>query len=380
MGRLRVAVVTLCVLLARVQSLKLADPCNEATCKLPECKCSGTDSNSKIPIDKIPQIVLLTFDDAVNYLTYDYFQDALFDLKNPDGCPIGVTHFLSHEYTDYTKVHDLWKRGHEIALHSVSHSAVYNYWRNIDVKTFSSEFGDMRKIVNYFAKIPSSELRGVRLPFLQTSGNVSFQAMKELGLLYDSSLPSIHFVNPPLWPYSLDYQSIQDCVIEPCPTASFPGVWEIPMTVWEDQNNIPCSMVDSCLNIPETGSGVAQWMIQQFEKYYKGSRAPFPVFMHASWFSKNEEYFKAYKLFIKHLQSLPDVYLVNMNKAIEWIKNPKPLTAAKPFGNCEVRKPEAPCPTPLSCGYYNQGSEIWMTSCASKCPANFPWLGNPLGN
>lgn len=66
------------------------------------------------------QIVMLTFDDATTGQTYGKFSEALFNRKNPDGCPITATHFLSHEYTDYTLVHDLWLKGHEIALHSVT--------------------------------------------------------------------------------------------------------------------------------------------------------------------------------------------------------------------------------------------------------------------
>lgn len=104
----------------------------------------------------------------------------------------------------------------------------------------------MRQMAVHFAGIPKNEIRGMRLPFLQTSGNVSFQGMKELGLVYDSSLPT---PDVPLWPYTMEYASHQDCQIEPCPTASFPNIWEIPMTMWLDQKNIACSMVDACVNM-----------------------------------------------------------------------------------------------------------------------------------
>lgn len=101
----------------------------------------------------------------------------------------------------------------------------------------------------HFAGIPKSDIRGARLPFLQTSGNISFQGLKELGLVYDSSMPTIRYVDNPLWPYSLEYASHQDCMIEPCPTASFPNVWEVPMTMWLDEKNVSCSMVDACTNM-----------------------------------------------------------------------------------------------------------------------------------
>ena len=41
---------------------------------------------------------------------------------NPNGCPIKATFYVSHEWTDYTMVHDLYRAGHEIASHTITHS------------------------------------------------------------------------------------------------------------------------------------------------------------------------------------------------------------------------------------------------------------------
>lgn len=68
----------------------------------------------------VRQIVLLTFDDAVNVLNYEIYKSLLFDRYNPDGCPIKVNFFLSHEYNNYTLVHDLYVRGYEMASHSIT--------------------------------------------------------------------------------------------------------------------------------------------------------------------------------------------------------------------------------------------------------------------
>lgn len=128
------------------------------------------------------------------------------------------------------------------------HSPIDTYWENISLSTFESEFGDMREIATNFAKIPRDDIQGMRLPFLQVSGNVSFEGMTRLNLTYDSSMPS-RFVNPAIWPYTLEYASSQDCMIQPCPTASFPDIWEVPMAMWFDLNNVPCSMVDGCITV-----------------------------------------------------------------------------------------------------------------------------------
>ena len=56
-------------------------------------------------------------------------------------------------------------------------------------------------------------LAGMRCPDLQNGGDAQFGMMKEAGFLYDASLPSIAFgytnMANGLWPYSLDYLSIQ---------------------------------------------------------------------------------------------------------------------------------------------------------------------------
>lgn len=74
-----------------------------------------------IPVEQTPQIVLLTFDDAVNDLNKPLYSD-LFEneRKNPNGCPITATFYVSHEWTDYSQVQNLYADGHEMASHTVS--------------------------------------------------------------------------------------------------------------------------------------------------------------------------------------------------------------------------------------------------------------------
>lgn len=85
--------------------------------------------------------------------------------------------------------------------------------------------------------------------FACITGNNSFEALKLEGLTYDCSWPSYSYMNPGLWPYTLDYKTIQDCSVGPCPDASIPGIWIIPMIDWQDLNGVVCSMVDGCTNM-----------------------------------------------------------------------------------------------------------------------------------
>jgi hypothetical protein len=84
------------------------------------------------------------------------------------------------------------------------------------------------------------------MPFLQMTGNSSFQVLQEIGMTYDCTWPTIGYMDPGLWPYTLDYATVQDCQSGPCPTASIPGKWVVPMIAWRDLNGVPCAMADSC--------------------------------------------------------------------------------------------------------------------------------------
>lgn len=68
------------------------------------------------------------------------------------------------------QVHNLHSRNHEIALHSITHKALTDYWKAISVDDLIHEFGDERQLVAQFANIPIDDLAGMRLPFLQLSG------------------------------------------------------------------------------------------------------------------------------------------------------------------------------------------------------------------
>lgn len=80
-----------------------------------------TNKIGDVPADHVPQIVLLTFDDSVNDLNKGLYSD-LFEKgrTNPNGCPIAATFYVSHEWTDYSQVQNLYSDGHEIASHTVS--------------------------------------------------------------------------------------------------------------------------------------------------------------------------------------------------------------------------------------------------------------------
>ena len=62
-----------------------------------------------------------------------------------------------------------------------------------------------------FGGIDMEDIRGVRVPFLSVGWNRQFLMMKEFGFVYDSSIAA-PVSDPPIWPYTLDYQIPHKCI------------------------------------------------------------------------------------------------------------------------------------------------------------------------
>merc|ERR1711962_1738061 len=84
-----------------------AKKCDTAQCSLPACFCSGNETTLEGDhnITDKPQIVYLTFDDALSKQASEKFYEKLFGKS--------ATDFPS--YTDYSLVNKYWHMGHEIA-------------------------------------------------------------------------------------------------------------------------------------------------------------------------------------------------------------------------------------------------------------------------
>jgi hypothetical protein len=75
-------------------------------------------------------MILLTFDDGV-HTDHAFIHKRLFSKGrlNPNQCPICATFFVSHNWTNYGMVHKLYRTGHEIASHSITHRLPKPWWK-----------------------------------------------------------------------------------------------------------------------------------------------------------------------------------------------------------------------------------------------------------
>ncbi|XP_033226362.1 uncharacterized protein LOC117178918 [Belonocnema kinseyi] len=349
---------------------KPAARCRKDVCLIPDCACGGADIPDGIPAKETPQIVLITFDDAVNDLNKQLYID-LFEKgrKNPNGCPISATFYVSHEWTDYSQVQNLYADGHELASHTVSHS----FGEQFSHRKWAREVAGQREILAAYGGVKLEDVRGMRAPFLSVGGNNMFKMLWDTNFTYDSSMP-IYENRPPSWPYTLDYKLFHDCMIPPCPTRSYPGLWEVPMVMWQDLNGGRCSMGDACSN-PPTSDGVYKMLIKNFERHYTTNRAPFGLFYHAAWFTQ-PHHKEGFISFLDTIVAMDDVWVVTNWQALQWVRNPTPLGLLdnfEPFG-CNYQDRPKKCNNAKVCNLWHKSGVRYMKTC-QPCPDIYPWTG-----
>lgn len=193
-----------------------AEPCDPTKCKLPDCRCSSTNIPGDLPASKVPQIVMVTFDDAVQEQNMGFYQTLFPGKFNPNGCPISATFFLSHEYTNYVMVNKLYHQRHAIVDHTITHRTPISWWKEANYTQWYNEIVGQREIINKVGFVALEDVNGFRAPFLQIGGDNEFKVLYDTKFLFESSMPTPKRT-PPLWPYTFDYRSTQECVIPPCP-------------------------------------------------------------------------------------------------------------------------------------------------------------------
>ncbi|KAG5881907.1 hypothetical protein JTB14_007106 [Gonioctena quinquepunctata] len=353
------------------QADKTAAKCRKDVCLLPDCSCGGKEIPGDLPVKQVPQIVLITFDDSVNDLNKVLYQD-LFEKgrTNPNGCPIAATFYVSHEWTDYSQVQNLYSDGHELASHTVSHS----FGEQFSQKKWTREISGQREILAAYGGVHLEDVRGMRAPFLSVGGNKMFKMLYDSNFTYDSSMP-IYENKPPSWPYTLDYKLFHDCMIPPCPTKSYPGVWEVPMVMWQDLNGGRCSMGDACSNPPDA-EGVFKMLTKNFQRHYSTNRAPFGLFYHAAWFTQ-PHHKEGFINFIDSILAYDDVWLLTNWQAIQWVRDPTPISRLgnfQPF-QCDFSDRPKRCNNPKVCNLWHKSGVRYMRTC-QPCPDIYPWTGS----
>lgn len=326
--------------------------CNPATVG-PSGRCASTAVPGGIAASQAPQFLLVTFDDCITPGSERYVR-SLFDgtVRNPDGRPVPLTYFVSVDNcpatgdgvwrTDSTLVKKRYAAGDEMAVHTRSHQT----GATTDYATWVAE---MRYVRDYFKRIGlgADAGRGFRSPYLVNNA-AQFQALKDLGFLYDSTVLESPWWSPVstqgtgryTWPFTYDQydpaakpQFCEDWWDENgCPGAAIPGLWQIPLYYYvggTEANSVWYGAMDighvDYSGYERTIAGTELLTILRNHRNARlgGNRAPMNLFFHANAFS-NASRVATYKTFLKETLRRGDTWAVTMQGLIEWMKAPVP--------------------------------------------------------
>lgn len=87
----------------------------------------STNPPNGLDPQSIPQLVFLTFDDAISNWMYPTYERILQNRTNPNGCPITMTFYVTHDNTNYRLVNEFYNKGNEIASHTVTYCLSDNF-------------------------------------------------------------------------------------------------------------------------------------------------------------------------------------------------------------------------------------------------------------
>ena len=99
--------------------------CSPSNCNLPLCKCADTLVPGNLNLKDVPMMIMLTFNGILKKKHTDHLKKILNPIfKNPNGCPVQATFFVSEggsEKTDYCLVQKLFNNNNEIGVGSVDY-------------------------------------------------------------------------------------------------------------------------------------------------------------------------------------------------------------------------------------------------------------------
>lgn len=215
-----------------------------SNCALPHCNCDSADSPvSDSNLYRMPQLVILTIDDEkLDIKSYKVYKKLFEWRRNPNGCAIRATMFLSDTYneTSYCLVRDMYNKGFEIAVSTLNYTCPHRRCSPLPgfqpwhYTLWQEQIFDMKSRLVRYAGVPRADIVGFRAPLLEPSSDLHFRIIDGDNFLYDSSL----VMNTPdlMWPFTLDYK-ITSALSNNGPISSYPGLWELPVPTYNDLSN-----------------------------------------------------------------------------------------------------------------------------------------------
>ncbi|TKR80828.1 hypothetical protein L596_014830 [Steinernema carpocapsae] len=340
---------------------------------------TGRDIPGGLVKEATPQMVILTFDDPITDRTINVFK-SLFDgrFRNPNGCPIRATFFVSHEWNNYDQTQWLYAHGQEIAVNSISHEPMNGKSRT----DWAREMDGLRRTLQEFSYVNPKDVVGLRAPQFALGGDNQFAMMRDYNFSYDNSLALSEGV---FWPQTLDHRTPWNCGEQFCNSRSHPGVWQFPLYQMQGNNGQKGIMLRAVLKYNDTKESVYQMLQKNFQKH-SPTRAPFVVPMDTDFltFLTDSQSVNAIEQFLTEILKRKDVYVVSMAQALDWLRSPTPLSQMRhfrPWSDCRSvasRRYVQPCESPSKCTFSTPDGPRSFRICGS-CPRSYPTARDPTG-
>ncbi|KAL4448414.1 hypothetical protein ABPG75_005633 [Micractinium tetrahymenae] len=283
------------------------------------------------PVSRPPQFILFSHDDDMVTEATKYVFDVSDSFRNPNGCKLPVTWFACTKGCDFScsTAVKLWKKGHEVATHTVHHYDM----RDMSYSQVSKEvLGARDTLVG--CGIPLSELRGFRTPFLSDSPTIR-KVLYDNGFRFDSTI-GVEGGRNKLWPATMEKGVPYDCDVggNDCSSSErYPGMWEVPLYQMAGSENIMDYCTDSSSSDPIDGCSAYDVLKKEFDATYTSNRGPVTIGVHsiATGYLQSSTYRKEIKQFFDYALSFEDVWVVTISQFLDWMEKPVPANKMKQF-------------------------------------------------
>jgi len=342
-------------------------------------------------------MVLLSFEGPINDNNIQLFKSLLGGrYRNPNGCTIGATFFLSHKHTNYDQVQWLYSKGAEIGINSVRGESL----AQAQPRQWRDELLGMRRALEKFSYVDPRRVVGVRAPGLPPAGAVQYRELKVLGFKYDSSQI---VTGGPYWPQTLDHrpvwnwncssqlpitqsskpgQSARDR--DRCPSERYAGMWQFPVSEFDGAGAAPTDM-----NSPD---GLYKLLVGNLRKSGT-NREPFHLALNSQFLRAlpDSGIVNGLERFLDEVLGRGDVYVVTLTQAMEWMRRPthlQQLDTLESWSCSRQSQSQQPCENPSTCtfqvtepsrGSMKPTSTAYSFKVCGSCPTNYPTPTDPLG-
>jgi len=304
-----------------------AQKCDPTACKAPDCRCWDDPAiPGGLAAADTPQMVLISFEYAINAANVESYTNVFKSLKNPNGCDPKGTFFVSKTNTDFSTVKMLSDGGHQIGMTSPDGRIPQDDQQWLDA------YKEMKaELVG--AGVPEDRIFGGRGPELYAGGNGQFDAIKDVGLVYDSTCVSKDYTSKEnlLWPYTYDFvDGTPSCTIGSPPTKAYPGLWQFLVADIEFKGQI-CASPSACSPLISTAQDAFDMLFEAFSEHYEGGKSPFILYIDPLWLTVDYQLEGTVQFLDFIRTAYEDTWILTHQQGLAWMQDPQASTAAKDF-------------------------------------------------